>query len=132
MMNWLARLRAWVIRIGHWLGEPWRAWVAVVTIPGLLLLSALILHQWEQRLRITGMVLELLGVVTVAIGLRGVRQLFGRPSLSQLFVDWVKQFPKFKTETRMMPARHIRARARVLYRRSGPTHRLQARPLSRE
>jgi hypothetical protein len=50
----------------------------------------------EPRIRFTGMILELLGLLTVALGLRGTRILFAHPSLLGKAKDFLSRFPKFK------------------------------------
>ncbi len=50
----------------------------------------------DDRVRYCGMALELLGILTVAYGLREKRRLFGRPSLVDHFKNWVfQQRPKW-------------------------------------
>lgn len=77
-------------------------WIAVLAVPAVLLVSYLILPGWEPRIRIAGMGLQLLGLATVAFGLRDTRKLFSQPSLLQLARTWLGRFPTFYREIRMV------------------------------
>lgn len=101
MIAWLDRFTNWVVRITTWLGEAKQAWIAVLTIPGVFVVWWIALPDWEPRLRITGMCLELLGLGTVAYGIRETRKLFNRPRLTEIARQWIGRFPKFKVETRI-------------------------------
>ena len=50
----------------------------------------------EASARIAGYVLQFIGMVFTIRGLLGVRAHFGQPLLRHLFVNWIKQFPKWK------------------------------------
>jgi len=77
-------------------------WVAVFTIPAVILVCWAVIPGWEPRIRIAGMFLELLGLSTVAFGLRETRKLFDKPSLFESARQWLRNFPKFKFETRIV------------------------------
>lgn len=57
---------------------------------------------WEARIRLTGMFLELLGLATVAWGLRETRKRFGEPGLLQLAMGWLNEFPAFHRHVQLM------------------------------
>lgn len=71
-------------------------WIAIFAIPGILLLSWVLLPSWEPRIRLSGMFLELMGLATVAHGIRKTRSLFGRQGLLQLGRAWLTRFPGFR------------------------------------
>ena len=54
------------------------------------------LPAWEPRLRIAGLILQLLGLGTVIWGLRDIRKLFGRPSLLEDAAARLRRFPRYK------------------------------------
>ncbi len=101
LKNWVSRIRGWAARIAIWLIDPWRAWSALALVLLMPLVCSTMFSGWEQRLRISGMLLELLGLSTVAMGLHQTRKLFQRPSLGPLFVDWIRRFPRFRVDTRI-------------------------------
>ena len=53
----------------------------------------------EPTIRLTGMLLQLLGVGTVAWGVAQTRSQFGHASLWSLFRSWVRRFPPFRPKT---------------------------------
>jgi hypothetical protein len=76
----------------RWIAEPWTFWLFLFTIAATWLLALLLGDTPELRARIIGVMLQLLGLVTVAIGLRNMRKLFGRPSFAEWFRDWLSRF----------------------------------------
>ena len=48
------------------------------------------------------MVLELMGLATVALGIRETRSLFGRPSLINTGRDWLARFPKYRVDVNIV------------------------------
>ncbi len=49
----------------------------------------------EQEVRFTGLLLQILGIGTVAWGIRETRALFGRPTLFAQFRAWLRRFPVY-------------------------------------
>jgi hypothetical protein len=76
----------------RWIVEPWTFWLFLLTVAATWLVAFLLGDTPELRARIIGVLLQLLGLVTVAIGLRNMRRLFGRPSFAAWFRDWVSRF----------------------------------------
>lgn len=108
MIVWLKQLGNWIARIVPWLGEAKQAWLAVLAIPGVFLICWAVLPEWEPRIRLTGMCLELLGLGTVAYGIRETQKLFSRPRLAEIARKWFGRFPKLKLESRIVVgAAHI-------------------------
>jgi hypothetical protein len=58
---------------------------------------ALLVVWWretEPTFRFVGVALQLLGLATVAVGIRNTRALFGRPSMRKRFVEWWRRRPR--------------------------------------
>jgi len=49
----------------------------------------------EPEVRITGLLLQILGIGTVAWDIRETRKLFGRPTLMGQFQAWLRRFPAY-------------------------------------
>ena len=75
------RLKKWPADLAAWLLVGWIGWLALLAPFLIFSLLVLMLSCWEPRIRLTGMVLELSGLLTVALGLRETRKLFGRQGL---------------------------------------------------
>lgn len=102
MVGQLRRLVGWFLQVLGWLlYSARRVWVAVLIPVAIALFAWHALPRWESRLRISGLFLQVAGVLTVAKGLHDTRKLFGRPSLRQHAVRWFKQFPRFGVDTPM-------------------------------
>jgi hypothetical protein len=78
--------------LARWIAEPWTFWLFLFALVVTWSLAFLVGHTPELRARIIGVILQLLGLVTVAIGLRKMRKLFGRPSLAAWLRDWLSRF----------------------------------------
>lgn len=84
----------WIRAIGIWLSEAWHVWLAISVVA--LTFVAIHLAGWtEPALRLSGMVLQLFGVATVAWGISETRAQFGHPSLVATFLKWVARFPRY-------------------------------------
>jgi hypothetical protein len=89
MIDLLRQLRpiwVWAFR------EPRLVWLAL----GVVAIAALPVWWWksEPAFRIAGMALQLLGLGTVAWGIRKTRELFGRPSMRERFMRWWRGRPR--------------------------------------
>ncbi len=97
MKAWLARAASWLKVLGRWLAEARLAWVAL----GVVLL-ALTFSLWsgvtELQIRLTGLLLQLLGIGTVAHGVHQTRKLFGRPGVLDLLRKWLSRFPRWRRQ----------------------------------
>ncbi len=92
----LSRIKA----IGPWLHEARHAFMcAAVIIVSLYI--ALRPHTGEPTIRLTGLALQILGILTVAWGISETRALFGHPSLASKVKGWIGRFPLLKRETRL-------------------------------
>lgn len=82
----------WLKYVAVWLAEPRVAWFTFVAI-GVSISFVTRSNATESQIRLTGLVLQFLGIGTVAWGIRETRKLFGRPSLYGLFCEWLRRFP---------------------------------------
>jgi hypothetical protein len=73
------------------LAEAWPTWLALGGLAGALVVGGLTRPADEARVRTTGMLLQLLGVGTVAVGLSQTRRLFGRASAVQRVGSWLSR-----------------------------------------
>jgi len=89
LINWITRLAVWVFL------DAKDAWISILPIALIIGCGWLIFGLDEQGIRISGLVLELLGILVVARGLSESRKLFGRPSLYQSFLRWTERRPRF-------------------------------------
>jgi hypothetical protein len=85
----------WLKRLAHWIAKARLFWLAIGVV-GIAGVVALRPGTTEPLVRWTGLVLQLLGIVTVIIGIEQTRNLFNHPSLLSIAVAWFKQFPPFK------------------------------------
>lgn len=78
--------------LGLWLAEAKYVWFSVGSN---LIALVFALHPGtsEPTIRLTGLVLQTLGIATVAWGISETRALFGHPSLARRARDWMQRFP---------------------------------------
>jgi hypothetical protein len=75
-----------------WLTEARYAWLSAAVI-GVALVISLRPHTTEPVIRLTGLVLQLLGIGTVIWGISETRALFGHPSFASKTKAWLSRFP---------------------------------------
>lgn len=75
-----------------WLAEARHFWLSCAVV-GTALLVALRPNTPEPVIRLTGLVLQLLGIATVMWGISETRALFGHPSFVAQAKTWLRQFP---------------------------------------
>jgi len=83
-----SRIRA----LWPWLVEARFAWLTLGVIAAALMV-ALRPHTPEPVIRLTGLVLQLLGIGTVIWGISETRALFGHPSFAKKAKSWLERFP---------------------------------------
>jgi hypothetical protein len=91
----LTHLWRWHTAVNHWLTQPWLIWATLLLVAVALLIPYTFSFSIEKSVRITGLVFQVLGLLTVADGLRKTRKLFNRPGLTTLAAKWFGQFPSF-------------------------------------
>jgi len=105
----MRRLCRWPYDVLQWLLKPRLFWLTATVLLAALVI-ALRPSATEFQIRITGVVLEWLGIGTVAWGVRKTRQFFGHPGLVDLFWAWIGQFPRWRRDVRIAAgAAHLRA-----------------------
>jgi len=87
-------LYRWLRALLSWLWEAYLVWLAAGVV-----IIAILFVAWEgftePEIRITGWVLQILGIGTVAWGIRETRVLFGRPGIFSLSREWIHRFPVY-------------------------------------
>jgi hypothetical protein len=76
----------------YWLSDARYFWLSAAVI-GLALAISLRPHTTEVVIRLTGLVLQLLGIGTVIWGISETRAIFGHPSLASKAKSWLSRFP---------------------------------------
>jgi hypothetical protein len=86
----------WLRSIWNWLSEGKIVFMGIFVISAILLLG---MFAWssEASIRVAGLALQLIGMIFAVRGLLAVREHFGQPRLRNLFVQWMKRFPKWKS-----------------------------------
>lgn len=79
----------------NWLKEAWLFWLAFLVV-AVSLLVAVGPGPSEPRIRITGLILQLLGISTVSWGIHQTRLLFGRPTIISVVRKWLSRFTKYR------------------------------------
>jgi len=90
-------LKRWVARdFVTWIREPRRGWITI----GVAIVAYVVVWTYpaavEPRVRWLGMFFQLLGVGTVALGIKEVRRLFDKPSLRTWTREWLQRFPSLR------------------------------------
>lgn len=78
-----------------WLVEARFAWLALGVIAAAIVIS-LRPNTPESVIRLTGLVLQVLGISTVIWGISETRALFGHPSFASKTKSWLGRFPLFR------------------------------------
>jgi hypothetical protein len=84
----LSRIKAF----GPWLAEGKYVWLAFATNL-FALVFAIGLGATERTFRITGLVLQLCGILSIIWGISETRALFGHASLAAKIRAWLQRFP---------------------------------------
>lgn len=88
------RLREWLKAIGRWLWEARIVWFGLLVL-AIAVLVPFTLGVTERGFRVSGLVLQVLGIGTVAKGLRDTRSLFGHPPFTRVAKEWLARFPLY-------------------------------------
>jgi hypothetical protein len=94
-MQFLKNLKRYLHANLVWLSRVWGLWGVVLPL-ALLLLIVFLPWNLANLVRYSGLALELLGIVTVAVGLKGKRELFNKPSFIEHIGNWWKQRPAWR------------------------------------
>ncbi|WP_340121903.1 hypothetical protein [Methylobacter svalbardensis] len=99
IIDWIKKFGRWIIRVAKWLWEEKKVWITVLSIIGVFFFFWLIFPEkleGEDRFRLTGLTLELLGICTVVYGVNETLKSLERPQLHDIISEWFKRFPKFE------------------------------------
>lgn len=97
-IDWIKAVTDWVRALVCWLSEPKYLWFAIIVTLAPLVVCIL-LGPTERIIRMSGLVLQLLGVGTVISEIRGTRKLFNLPSLLTIARCWFARVPRFREQT---------------------------------
>src|ERR1700674_75551 len=88
LLGRLSELRRWATRdLVTWVAEARCGWLTISVIVASLVVAWAAPAALEVRVRWLGMFFQMLGIATVAVGIRDVRSLFGKPSLG----SWINR-----------------------------------------
>jgi hypothetical protein len=93
---WLKRLWQWLVAVIRWIARAWWVWVMLVIV--VVAYQAYVFSvPLEDRVRFTGLVFQVLGILVVAKSLR---------NLASFPVEWLRQFPlpSFTPQTYVLDA----------------------------
>lgn len=88
------RLCNWLWAILHWLFDA-RIFLLALFVAAGALLFAVRKGASEPEIRLTGLTLQILGITTVAWGIRETRALFDRPDIFTLAKKWFQRVPVY-------------------------------------
>lgn len=89
----MKKFRFWLKSIWIWVKKANYLWLALSAVT--LSIFYINLNSTEQAVRISGLILQLLGIATVAWGIKETREQFGHPSLLTQGVQWLLDFPPY-------------------------------------
>lgn len=91
MIRWPRRALAWLMRA--------RLFIFTASVVVLAIVISLCFLQTEQSVRLTGLLLQLLGIAAAAIGIRDTRRIFGKPSFLELIRTWARAIPRLRLKS---------------------------------
>ena len=107
------RLWQWLFAVARWIWEARRGWGTIALVAVIVFAAIPVAKSLEDGIRYAGMILQILGVVTVAIGLRDKRQTFERPGLVQIFRGWLSRFPKYAPKSHVISMQGVASASAV-------------------
>jgi hypothetical protein len=78
----------------HWIAEPKAGWITSAGIVIALAIPACVASR-DDHLRYSGLMLQLLGIGTVAMGVRDKGRIFGKITMWQWAHSWFRRVPKW-------------------------------------
>jgi hypothetical protein len=88
----------WLHALWAWLAEGKVVFMGLLVVIATLLLG-MVTWQSEVSIRISGFALQFVGMIFAARGLLQIRAHFSQTLLRNLFIQWLKRFPKWKGRT---------------------------------
>lgn len=104
MRSFLKNLWRWVRENVRWIASASPVWGTLAVVTLVAAITSFLPGEIDDRVRYCGMTLELLGVFTVASGLREKRRLFKRPSLLEHLQHWLGRRPRWGVRTQTILA----------------------------
>lgn len=96
MIDWIKKFGRFIIGTVRWLWEAKIVWITLLPFVGaFLFIWQTSAGTWEFRFRLTGLILELLGIGAVVYGLNETLKLHLGKNLLHIILEWFKRFPKF-------------------------------------
>ena len=95
--NFFNKLFNWVRAVRYWFATTSVFWLTLL-VSSVALIFALRPGVSESTIRLTGMVMDALGLFVVLFGIKGTRQLFDQPSLIKRMVNSIRSFPTFRVK----------------------------------
>lgn len=91
MVRWPWRALAWLMR----------ARLPIFTALIIILVLITLLYHWqtEPAVRLSGLLLQVLGITAAAIGIRDTRRMFGKPSFLKQVRNWFRIVPGLRPRT---------------------------------
>ena len=86
------RLKSWIQRFFSWLSEA-KEFIACVLVIVNAIVFTFYLCPSEASIRMSGYILQMLGMLFAVAGILSIRMHFGYPSLFKLILEWLKRFP---------------------------------------
>lgn len=133
MSIFLKNLWRYVFDHLRWIADASPVWRALGVVALVAAITSFLPGKINDRIRYCGMTLELLGVLSVAAGLREKRRLFKRPSLLEYLQQWLGRRPRWKRESHTISATGIGSASAVgsarcsVWRGVAPEATLEAR-----
>lgn len=99
MGTFLRNLWRYIFDHFRWIAIASPVWRTLGVVALVAAITSFLPGKIDDRIRYCGMTLELLGVLSVATGLREKRRLFKRPSLLEYFQQWLGRRPRWIRES---------------------------------
>lgn len=103
----MQRFWQWIVAIAYWIADAWRVWGALAVVVLVALIGSQLPGNVDDRVRYSGLTLELLGIFTVVSGLRDKQRIFKRPSLFDHVRSWLTRRPRWATRAHTISATGI-------------------------
>jgi hypothetical protein len=99
-MSLLRNIWTFAISLFHWLSEGWRVFVPMLLTTSVLVVASLLSQGVaELLLRYCGLAFQVLGILTVVVGLREKLHLFNRPGFTGEIRRWIERRPRWRPRT---------------------------------
>lgn len=90
------RFLTWIFNVLRWTGKWWRLWIALCPLAIGVLSLTFWLSASEPGWRLTGLALQVLGIITVLWGIKRTRVFFGQPGWLARARQRFSEFPRLR------------------------------------